>query len=164
MPDGYVTGSSGISYCNQTPFPPREGKGLGTRLECLLSSAVNNIKSLNPPPPQPPNRPFRFTICGMQLPAHCIWSTFRPHPTPLLRRFQCKFRYILAIAQRVVVPNITIQRISSENLISCLSRASCPVSRWSSYAELQLTIHCMCTSVIKPKEVSQVIYKCLYGT
>ena len=32
MPDGYVTGSSGMSYCNQTPFPPREGWGLGTRL------------------------------------------------------------------------------------------------------------------------------------
>ena len=23
--DGYVTESSGMSYCNQTPFPPREG-------------------------------------------------------------------------------------------------------------------------------------------
>ena len=32
MPDGYVTGSSGMSYCNQTPFPPCEGWGLGTRL------------------------------------------------------------------------------------------------------------------------------------
>ena len=32
MPDGYVTGSSGMSYCNQTPFPLREGWGLGTRL------------------------------------------------------------------------------------------------------------------------------------
>ena len=32
MPDGYVTGSSRMSYCNQTPFPPREGWGLGTRL------------------------------------------------------------------------------------------------------------------------------------
>ena len=25
MPDSYVTGLSGMSYCNQTPFPPREG-------------------------------------------------------------------------------------------------------------------------------------------
>ena len=41
MPDGYVTGSSWMSYCNQTPFP-REGWGLGTRL----------VPS--PPPPPPP--------------------------------------------------------------------------------------------------------------
>ena len=31
MPDSYVTGSSGMSYCNQTPLPC-EGWGLGTRL------------------------------------------------------------------------------------------------------------------------------------
>ena len=32
---GYAPqGSSGMSYCNQTPFPPREGLGLGTRLGC----------------------------------------------------------------------------------------------------------------------------------
>ena len=36
MQDGYVTGSSGMSYCNQTPFPLREGWGLGTRLESML--------------------------------------------------------------------------------------------------------------------------------
>ena len=35
MPDGYVTGSSGMSYCNQIPFPPHEGWGLGTRLTYL---------------------------------------------------------------------------------------------------------------------------------
>ena len=33
MAFGYAPqGSSGMSYCNQTPFPPREGWGLGTRL------------------------------------------------------------------------------------------------------------------------------------
>ena len=32
MPDGYIIESSGMSYCNQTPFPSREGWGLGTRL------------------------------------------------------------------------------------------------------------------------------------
>ena len=39
MPDGYVIGSSGMSYCNQTPFPPREGWGLGTRLERVWTLA-----------------------------------------------------------------------------------------------------------------------------
>ena len=34
MAFGYTPqGSSGMSYCNQTPFPPHEGWGLGTRLE-----------------------------------------------------------------------------------------------------------------------------------
>ena len=28
----HVTGSNRMLYCNQTPFPPREGLGLGTRL------------------------------------------------------------------------------------------------------------------------------------
>ena len=32
MPDGYITGWSGMSYCNQAPFPPLEGWGLGTGL------------------------------------------------------------------------------------------------------------------------------------
>ena len=32
MPNGYVSGSSRMSYCNQTPFPPRKGWDLGTRL------------------------------------------------------------------------------------------------------------------------------------
>ena len=31
MAFGYAPqGSGGMSYCNQTPFPPREGWGLGT--------------------------------------------------------------------------------------------------------------------------------------
>ena len=37
----------------------------------------------------------------------CIRSIFRLHPTPLLHRIQCKFRYILTTAQRAVVLNIT---------------------------------------------------------
>ena len=47
----YVTGSSGMSYCNQTPFPPREGWGLGTRLayhtkwvSCRLTGADPEIE------------------------------------------------------------------------------------------------------------------------
>ena len=43
MAFGYAPqGSSGMSYCNQTPFPPREGWGLGTRLlvTCSLVGKV----------------------------------------------------------------------------------------------------------------------------
>ena len=64
----------------------------------------------------------------------------------LLHRFH--ICYIITIAQRIVVPNIGIQRISCENSISRLSRAKVVLS--------------FDGSVIKPKEVSQVIYKRLY--
>ena len=41
MAFGYTRqGSSGMSYCNQTPFPPHEGWGLGTRLEALMTIEV----------------------------------------------------------------------------------------------------------------------------
>ena len=40
----YITGSSGMSYCNQTPFPPCEGWGLGTRLSIRESGCVNGSK------------------------------------------------------------------------------------------------------------------------
>ena len=38
MAFGYTPqGSSRMSYCNQTPFPPREGWGLGTGLALIVS-------------------------------------------------------------------------------------------------------------------------------
>ena len=82
------------------------------------------------------SRPFCLMLCGMQLSACCIRSTFRPHPMPLLHRLQCKFCYSITIAQCAVVLNIGKQRILCENSISRLSRASCPAFRWSSYMEL----------------------------
>ena len=40
---GYAPqGSSGMSYCNQTPFPLREGWGLGTRLARVGKDQVGN--------------------------------------------------------------------------------------------------------------------------
>ena len=60
-----------------------------------------------------------------------------PYVYIYIYRLQCKFRYVLTIAQCAVVPNIGIQRISYvPNSISRLSRASCPVSRWSSYVAI----------------------------
>ena len=42
MAFGYAPqGSSGMSYCNQTPFPPHEGLGLGTRLEVCVYVLVS---------------------------------------------------------------------------------------------------------------------------
>ena len=38
MAFGYASqGSGGMSYCNQTPFPPREGWGLGARLQGVVN-------------------------------------------------------------------------------------------------------------------------------
>ena len=54
-------------------------------------------------------------------------AEFRPRPTPLLHRLQCKFCHILTIMQHAIVLNIRIQQISCENSISRLSRASCPL-------------------------------------
>ena len=48
---GYAPqGSSGMSYCNQTPFPPCEGWGLGTRLAevlkpCIIAESHNSTLS-----------------------------------------------------------------------------------------------------------------------
>ena len=58
MAFGYAPqGSGGMSYCNQTPFPPREGWGLGTRLGLVLS--INGGITL-------PNFFFFFVFCRLQ--------------------------------------------------------------------------------------------------
>ena len=50
MAFGYTPqGSSGMSYCNQTPFPPREGWGLGTRLVLALLHVMSNVCQLLAP-------------------------------------------------------------------------------------------------------------------
>ena len=86
-----------------------------------------------------------------------IRTTFRPRPMPLLHRLQCKFCYIITVAQRAVVPNTAIQRISHENLIlACHVQVvpSLDCLPTQSYSASKLTIHFACTSVAKPKEVS----------
>ena len=78
MAFGYTPqGSGGMSYCNQTPFPPREGWGLGTRLAfgILLAGRHGNAYCVMPSA-EPIKTAFIFFHVDFHLGIHPVQFLF----------------------------------------------------------------------------------------